>query len=156
MKALVQYALMGILFVTAVTFAVIALVPGWRGSVQKMVVSDQRTVLATVYGKLVPEFEPLKIIKAIDENGVFIEIFRASEDGTLTLIKEIRTGQPHDGQFNFKGHMSRLTASDLDQDGNDEVLVPTFDEMQRPHLNVYKYEPSMNDFHEISPALPVQ
>tara|TARA_Y100001935_G_C17307568_1_gene513370 strand:- start:2001 stop:2315 length:315 start_codon:yes stop_codon:yes gene_type:complete len=98
----------------------------------------------------------LKAVKMIDGEGVFIEFFENGEDGSLKKVYEIRTGHPLDGQFNYRGHMSRLVASDVDHDGLEELLVPTFDEARRPRLNVYKYQPSVNEFQEISSSIPTQ
>ena len=156
MKVVIHWTLISVLGLLALGFGTIALVPSWRTNFQNFFQLKQRTILATVRGQFIEAGGPLKAVKGIDSDGVFIEFFETKEDGTIKLAYELRTGHPLDGQFNYRGHMSRLVASDVDGDGLEELLVPTFDEARRPRLNVYKYQPSLNEFQEISGSIPVQ
>lgn len=151
MKRAVHSFVIAILLVLVVVLTAVAVNPEWRRSVQNWFFSDKRVVLATVRGRFIAGEEPLKAVKARDSRGVFVDVFKELPNGDLQLIDTVYTGHPEDGQFNFKGQVSRLVASDIDQDGVDELLVPTFDQERNPRLNLFKYQPSMKEFQFISP-----
>lgn len=151
MKKSIHYFIIALLSLTVLTLSVVALNPEWRKQAQHLFRAQQKRVLAAVSGRFIPERPPLRAVKIIDNDEVFIEIFEESPDGALNKLYVIRTGHPHDGQFNFKGQVSRLVASDLDKDGHDELLVPAFDQNLRPRLHVYKYQPELKEFQEIPP-----
>jgi|FLYM01.1.fsa_nt_gi hypothetical protein len=151
MKRIFQNLLIFILSLSVIALAAIALTPSWRKEVQNYFQPDQRQVLASVVGRFIASDTEHKAVKSIDPQGVFIEVFEETEDGALKLLHEIRTGHPHDGQFNFKGQVSRLVSFDVDNDGVEEILVPTFDQELRPRLSVYKYQSEVKVFQEIPP-----
>lgn len=138
-----------ILLVGCLAMAVVALNPQWRQKAQRMVFPKERVVLSSVWGQFSVDSPRMKAVKSLDSRGVFVEIFVEEPDKTLKLISTLVTGHPHDGQFNFKGHMSRLVAADIDEDGMDELLVPTFDSSMRPNLGLYKYQPNTKEFQKI-------
>lgn len=151
LKKIVHSSLISLLLALGVGVAAVALVPEWRNRVQSLMRGEERTVLSTVRGKFIENEEPLKAVKAMDETGVFVEVFRETSDGSLEMIARIVTGDPFDGQFNFKGQISSLVSSDIDGDGVDELLVPTFNHLHQPRLNVFKYQPDMKLFQTITP-----
>lgn len=150
MKRNFQIIIIVVLLICALVLGAIALHPDWRQAAQDLFFSDQRVVLTSVRGRFIPGEEPLKAVKTRDGSGVFVEIFQERQDGALVLVTTIHTGHPEDGQFNFRGQVSRLVAADIDQDGTDELLVPTFDRNRQPRLNVFKYQPSLKEFQAIS------
>jgi hypothetical protein len=151
-KALLTITLF-VLLIMALGLGAVALKPDWRTALQRWANPHQRQVIATAHGRFVANKAMMKAVKSVDENGVFVEIFEEHGPEDLSLFATIRTGNPQDGQFNFEGRMSHLVASDMDHDGIDELLVPSFDDQHRPRLNVYKYQPALNEFQEISPHL---
>lgn len=154
MKKTAQIVIITVLLVLTVALGAIALHPEWRQSTQNLFSSQQRIVLASVRGRFISGEEPLKAVKTRDANGVFVEVFQENPDGSLLLVTTIHTGHPEDGQFNFRGQVSRLVAADLDRDGVDELLVPTFDRDRQPRLNVFKYQPVLKEFQRVpSPKL---
>lgn len=148
---MIHFFIILLLSLVVITLGVIALKPDWRNQAQHLFRAQQKRVLAAVSGRFIPDHTPLRAVKIINSDEVFIEIFEESPEGGLNKLFTIRTGHPHDGQFNFKGQVSRLVASDLDGDGTDELLVPAFDQSLRPRLHVYKYQSELKDFQEIPP-----
>ncbi len=149
-KSKIHAAVIFFLLIVCIALGLIAINPEWREHTQEYFASD-RTVLATVRGRFVANMEPLKAVKAVDSSGVFVEIFRESENESLILFAKVMTGQPYDGKFNFRGRVTSLVAADIDQDGVDELLVPTFDIHRQPRLSVFKYQPDMKEFQIVEP-----
>jgi hypothetical protein len=53
--------------------------------------------------------------------------------------------------FNLHGRVTRLAIADIDEDGANELLIPTFDDQLVPHLNIYRYIPSAQRFEQVKP-----
>lgn len=151
MKFAAKIILFLVLLLICLALASIALNPDWRKQAQDAVFQKERVVLSTASGRFSEESGKLKIVKSKDKRGVFVEVFEELEGQPPQMIATILTGNPYDGQFNFRGHMSRLVAADIDKDGFDEILVPTFDSAMRPLLKVYKYRSVTKDFQEVTP-----
>lgn len=150
MKKNLQLMVIGVLSILVVVLLAIALNTSWRAAFQQPFLSKQRLVLATVRGRFVPNEPLLKAVKIQEEGEIFVEVFLEENNGQLKEIGLIKTGQSKDGQFNFNGQVSRLVADDIDQDGLDELLVPTFDQNNNPRLQVFKYQPDLKEFQPIS------
>lgn len=109
-----------------------------------------REVLATAEGDLLNTGKIVKVIKYRGPEGIFVEIVDNDPEHT-DLIAKIVIPDKRDGLFNLHGRVTRLAIADFDNDGANELLVPTFDDQLVPHLNIYRYNPQSRQFDSVKP-----
>jgi hypothetical protein len=144
-----------ILFSLAAVFALaviaVALVPSLREKTQSLFGRPTQEVLATAEGDVLNDGSNAKVVKIRGADGIFVEVFRLGPGGESTLVDRILLPDKHDGLFNFHGHVTRLAISDINGDGKNELLAPTFDNQLVPHLNVFRYNPAIGRFELYQP-----
>ncbi len=92
------------------------------------------------------------MIKYNDPSGLFVEVIQMDSDRKSHVLDRIQLPDKHDGLFNFKGHVTRLAIADIDGDGQNELLIPSFDAQLVPHLNVFKFNKVTNRFEPAHPS----
>ncbi|MGZ4989112.1 MAG: FG-GAP repeat domain-containing protein [Limisphaerales bacterium] len=135
----------------AVALVVAAAVPSLRERVQSHFVLHNQEILATADGDLLGDGTSVKVIKFRNGEGIFVEILKMQANGDSTVIDRITLPDKHDGMFNYQGHVTRLAVADINNDGQMELLVPTFDNQLVPHLNVFHYNSTLGKFEPFEP-----
>lgn len=148
-KRWIAFSLLMILAAAAIAAV---LTPSLRDRVQNYLAGSGREILAAAEGDLLNDSSTVKVIKFRDNQGIWVEILKYSEDGKSTLVDRILLPDKHDGLFNFQGHVTRLAIADIDQDGAMELLAPSFDQQLVPHLNVFRYNRDLKKFEPYQPA----
>ncbi len=131
--------------------AVLCVIPTSRHRIQRLF--DQgfnREVLATADGDLLNDGHPVKVIKYKGPDSIFVEVVDADASSSK-LIARIILPDKKDGLFNLHGVVTRLAIADIDGDGTNELLIPTFDDQLVPHLNIYRYNPETRRFEAVKP-----
>jgi len=136
----------------ALAFAVAASIPSVREKAQAYFHHNEHEILATADGDLLSDGTSVKVIKFRNGEGIYVEILKMLPNGDSTLVDRILLPDKHDGMFNYQGHVTRLAVADIDNDGKLELLVPTFDNQLVPHLNVFRYNSTINKFEPYQPA----
>ena len=109
--------------------------------------SQKRVVLAKADGFLTKDM-PITVIKVVTSETLSLEVYvRKDNSDDLQFFKRIILPEKRDGFFTFRGNATNLVLTDLDGDGNIEILAPSYDENLIPRLNVYSYDPESNSFH---------
>jgi hypothetical protein len=144
---------LGIPILVAVLAGLTVALPSWREKVQSHLFHPEREVLATAEGDLLGDGTSVKVIKFRGGEGIFLEVVKTDDDGASRPVDRILLPDKHDGLFNFQGHVTRLAIADIDHDGKMELLAPTFDNQLVPHLNVFRYNPSIGRFELYQPPL---
>ena len=137
--------------VIALLFMGVAAVPSWRQWAQSYFTLVGNEVLATAEGDLLNDGSVVKVIKYRSDVGIFVEILAIDEKGGTKLIDRILMPDKRDGLFNYQGHVTRLAIADIDNSGQQRLLVPTFDNQLIPHLNVFRYNPAIKRFEPFQP-----
>lgn len=106
----------------------------------------EREIIATVEGNLLNDGKLVKVIKYKGPGTIFLEIMSGNE-----LIGRIILPDKHDGLFNLQGRVTKLAIADIDNDGVNELMAPTFDDQLVPHLNIYRYNPANKQFEAVKP-----
>jgi hypothetical protein len=135
----------------AATLVVAAAVPSWREKVQSYFALHNQEILATADGDLLGDGTSVKVLKFRNAEGIFVEVLKMLPNGDSKLIDRITLPDKHDGMFNYQGHVTRLAVADIDNDGQLELLIPTFDNQLVPHLNVFHYNPTLGKFEPFEP-----
>ena len=64
------------------------------------------------------------------------------KNNTRPLLGSIKLPDQRDGYFYFQGKATNLALDDLDGDEVLEIIVPSFGEIFRARLNIFKYDQS--------------
>lgn len=145
-----RWTVLSVLLLLAAALVAAVLTPSLRTRVQEHLAGSGREILATAEGDLLNDGSPVKVMKYRSSEGLFVEIVKV--DGANShMVEKIVLPDKHDGLFNYQGHVTRLAIADIDQDGTQELLVPTFDQQLVPHLNVFRYNPAIQRFEPFQP-----
>lgn len=129
-----------------------SLIPQTRELIRNLIVSESRTVLAKAEAVLPTGGGKLAVVKVQTADTLAIEIFESEPEGKrVTFIKRMVLPEIRDAYFNFHDQTTNLAISDLDGDGNLEILAPTFDEDLVPRLNLYRYDIEKKDLVRLGP-----
>jgi hypothetical protein len=137
--------------VIALALVVAAAIPSLREKVQSRFALHTQEILATADGDLLGDGSSVKVIKFRNGDGIFVEILKMQANGDSKLIDRITLPDKHDGMFNYQGHVTRLAVADINNDGQLELLVPTFDNQLVPHLNVFHFNSTLGKFEPFEP-----
>lgn len=130
--------------------AVVLAVPNFKRKFKEYFVSEHRTILGKVVGKVSSDSETYVILKIKQKENIFVEIYKeAPSTETLEFLQKIDLGQKKEGHFSFKGEASNLVFANIDDDEKLEILVPVFDTEMTARLYTLKYNESILQF-EIS------
>lgn len=141
-----ELALMGILALVAMTLVTVAVVPSLRTKVKESLVSSDREVIAKVSGLLTAEGPQVTVLKIRSLNALTLEVYTQDSEGGLNLLAKIPLFEVRDGHFFLKGNATNLALTDVDKDGNLEIVAPTYDDQMVPRLNIFRYNKNANSF----------
>lgn len=141
-----------ILVLLALTMITVASAPQLRQRLRSLTQVDSRQLLAKSTGFLFAQGPWLTVLKIMDGDGFWLEVFTSeSAETPTTLISRIALPEKKDGYFQFQGNATNLALSDIDGDGKVEIIAPTYDDQMVPRLNVYKYNENINGFERQGP-----
>jgi hypothetical protein len=141
-----------LLAATAMALAAVSVSTPSRDFIRHHLFAPTRKVIAKADADLTGKGDWMTVIKVQTEQGLFLEIYRIDrEHATSSLIKRIHLDDSRDGYFTFRGNATNLALTDVNSDGVLDIVAPTFDESLIPRLNVYKYDPDVQDFIKLNP-----
>lgn len=138
--------------IVAIAVIAAAAFPPLRERARGLFSKNDHEVLATAEGDVLNDGSTAKVVKFRGHDGIYVEIFKQNPGGEETFVDRILLPDKHDGLFNFEGHVTRLAISDINHDGKNELLAPTFDNQLVPHLNVFRYNPAIGRFELFQPS----
>ncbi len=137
---------LGFLALVAIALVIVALIPSLRSQIKELLIPEQRLILAKVSGTIAPGADEFTILKIQKKDQIFVEIYQKNEDGHLILLTNLPLEDRRDGHFLVQGNALNLALVDVDQDGTQEVVAPTYNDQLVPRLNVYRYNPATKSF----------
>lgn len=127
-------------------FTILASVTSIRSWVRDVFINSERSILATADGYLTKN-SLVTVVKVKTADTLSLEIYtRKPETDQLEFLKRIVLPEKRDAHFTFRGNAVNLVLTDLDGDGNLEIITPSFDENLIPRLHVFSYAPETNTF----------
>lgn len=130
--------------------AVILAVPNFKKKFKEYFVSEHRTILGKVTGKVSEGSDSVVILKISQKENIFIEVYKEDPSTeTLEFLQKVDLGQKKEGHFSFHGEATNLVFANIDEDERLEILVPVFDIEMTARLYTLKYNESISRF-EIS------
>lgn len=145
-----ELVLMIALAVLAMAVTTVAVIPSLRTKVKEAFSVDDREILAKVSGKIGALGPRVTVLKIKSHNTLSLEIYDMdSQDGTALLAK-IPLAESRDGYFSLQGNATNLALTDVDSDGEMEIVAPTYDDQMVPRLNIFKYNRTTKSFDRVT------
>lgn len=136
----------------SLSLAALTFIPESRELIRSVIVTNSRIVLAKAEADLTGKGMKVAVVKVRTADTIALEIFEnQGEAKSLKFVKRIVLPEKRDAYFNFRGNATNLVVTDVDGDGQLEIVAPTFDENLVPRLNVYKYDAEAADFLRLGP-----
>jgi hypothetical protein len=117
-----------------------------RTTIRDTLQPEYRKLLSTVFGDVLGNGTPIRVMKIKTRDGIFLEVYKASN---YELLQKINLDQKTDGFFTFHGHATNLALTDVDGDDIPEILASGYDENLSAHLNVFRYDRDTHLFHRL-------
>ena len=135
------------LVVVALFTAVVSSVPAVQIKFREIFLQPERKVLARLsgfYGVMQTEY---LILKIKNESGLQIEIYEKPKDGSAQTFKQMfELLQDTDAYITIDKNSTNLALSDVNQDGQMEILAPSVDRNGNLRLNSFHFNNQFNTF----------
>lgn len=138
-----------ILLVIALLSVVITISPTARKTFKNTFLkNNQRTILSTVSGDVFNNGKLIKVVKVKEQNKILLEIYDYPEMGARKLLDQIILRDYLDGYIQSGLETLNLALKDMDGDQILEIIAPSFDSDMNPHVNIFRYNSSIERFEE--------
>lgn len=140
------------LFVLCCVLSFLVTVPQTRNALLALQQSDKRTVLATLdYSANSVKY---RVVKLKVSSDIFVEIYKLAESGEQSLLTQFSLPYSRDAHFGTDASLSNLFQTNLDDDAENEIVVPVLDENLVSHFTVIKFDRGSNSFSHFNFAEP--
>lgn len=145
--------LMLFLLIAAVLSAAVSIIPSWRQKAQEHLLHSDRKILAKVVTRIdLNKPDEFFIFKIQQGDQLFVEVYKQIKDESGThdaesqFLTKILLAEKKDAFVNFQGNATNLAVTDMDHDGKQEIIIPSYDNEISPRLNIYKYNEETQSF----------
>lgn len=133
-----------LLFAACCVLSFLVTVPQTRNALLALQQSDRRVVLATLdYSANKTAYRVVKLRVA---NDIFVEIYKVDASGEQSLLAQFLIPYSRDAHFGSENSLSNLFQTNLDDDEDDEIVVPIIDENLVSHFTVIKFDRTSQSF----------
>lgn len=133
-----------LLFVTCCVLSFLVTVPQTRNALLALQQSDKRVVLATL--DYTTHGTNYRVVKLRVANDIYIEIYKLDAQGGHSLLTQFLIPYSRDAHFGSDAALSNLFQTNLDDDNDNEIVVPILDENLVSHFTVIKYDRNSQSF----------
>lgn len=103
-----------------------------------------RTVLATL--DYYANDNRYRVVKLRIAHDIYIEIYKLGPEGQQSLLAQFALPYSRDAHFASDQALSNLFQTNLDEDSENEIVVPVLDENLVSHFTVIKFDRASNTF----------
>lgn len=116
-------------------------------SVKSWIRPPERVLLGIVDNKLQAQSGMQQVMKLQTREGIVVEIMGAADaSGQRKLLDKVVIPDREDAYYHLNSRATNLAITDVDSDGEPDILAPTYDREGRPRLNSIKYDFSTHRF----------
>lgn len=138
---MIKFKLIKMMFIAIHSLSLISVFhPGIRSAVKRAIKGSDRSILSSVRATLDNTDSKFNILKVRSENNLFLEIYSTDSSGSIALVEKFQLPDNHDAYFNFGGVMSNLVVTGIEQGGQSQIVVPSFDKDLVGHLNIFQFD----------------
>jgi hypothetical protein len=151
-SAFTQKEMIGMAALTVILMFLItiAAIPSLREKFKAALIPDGREILAKVSGNISAQGPHITVLKLKTKNALSLEVYDSTNKDEMLFLEKIPLEELRDGYVSIKGNATNLGLTDVDKDGNTEIVAPTFDDQMIPRLNVFKYIEATKSFERIN------
>lgn len=133
-----------LLFAICCVLSFLVTVPQTRNALLALQQSDKRVVLATL--DYSADNTQYRVVKLRVANDIFVEIYKIDSEGSQALLTQFLIPYSRDAHFGSENSLSNLFQTNLDDDEDDEIVVPILDENLVSHFTVIKFDRGSQSF----------
>lgn len=138
--------LIALVVVAAVT-AIASAFPSVQNQFKQLIAPNERQILAKITGFYGVDQNEYLILKIKDSSGLQIEIYERLKGGVSQAFKQkFDLVQDSDAYITLDRNTTNLALSDVDKDGQLEILAPSVDRNGNLRLNSFTYNVEYNTF----------
>lgn len=129
-----------VFLITAVLIAVLSSLSGVQKKMSPLLDGQSRKILAKVTSFYGVEQEQFLILKVKDNSGIQIEIYTVDKNTDSQQFKQkFDLSQDSDAYVTIDKNSTNLALSDVDKDGNLDILAPSVDRNGNLRLNTFRF-----------------
>jgi hypothetical protein len=135
------------LLVAAFLLAVLSALPAAQQRLRNYFQNDERQVLAKITAYYGVQQNQYTILKVRDSLGIKVEIYSvALADSQQVFKQSFDLNKDSDAFITLDKSSTNLALSDLDSDGQLDILAPSVDQNGNLRLNAFRYSPELSLF----------
>lgn len=135
------------LLVAAFLLAVLSALPAAQQRLQNYFQNDERQVLAKITAYYGVQQNQYTILKVRDSLGIKVEIYSvALADSQQVFKQSFDLNKDSDAYITLDKSSTNLALSDLDSDGQLDILAPSVDQNGNLRLNAFRYSTELSLF----------
>ena len=141
---------LGFAIVAASLMAFAALNTNTRKELRAVLTPEFRKVVSVAEADLGGDGRLWKVVKVATRDSIWLEVYRTTEAGVVEVVEKLQQPQRRDGYYSFQGQAANLVIEDVDNDGQLEILSPSFNMDLVGKLDIYRYEPMTKSLHLVA------
>lgn len=141
--------LVGLLLAGAVLIAVLSALPSIQNKARGLLKSEQRQVLAKITTYYGVEQQKFLVLKIKDTHGIAVEIYHEPTEGPQILKQKFEMLNDADAFITLDKNSTGLALSDVDKDGQLDIIAPSVDRNGNLRLNTFKYNTDLGIFEQL-------
>ncbi len=135
----------------ALAVAVITSIPTVQNQIRQLLTSSDRVILARVNAYLGADQKEFLILKIKDNSGLLIEIYEVRKEDSKQIFKQnFLLSQDSEAYITLDKNTTNLALSDVDKDGQPDILAPSVDRNGNLRLNTFRYNHDLEQFEVLS------
>ncbi len=135
----------------ALVGAVLSSIPAVQNQVRQLLTSSDRVILARVNAYLGADQKEFLILKIKDNSGLLLEIYEIRKEDSKQIFKQnFLLSQDSEAYITLDKNTTNLALSDVDKDGQPDILAPSVDRNGNLRLNTFRYNHDLEQFEVLS------
>lgn len=135
-----------ILLSVAITIAITSSIPVVQNSLKQIFSTNSRQILAKINSFYGVNQTELLILKIKDSYGIQIEIYEVKNKNQQIFKQKFDLVQDSDAYITIDKNTTNLALSDVDKDGQLDILAPSVDRNGNLRLNTFRFNSDLNSF----------
>jgi hypothetical protein len=140
-----------VLVILALGIAILTSVPTFQNQLRKIFTSSDRVILARINAYFGVDQKEFLILKIKDASGLLIEVYEITKEESKQLYKQnFLLSQDSEAYITIDKNTTNLALSDVDKDGQADILAPSVDRNGNLRLNTFRYNSELQQFEVLS------
>jgi hypothetical protein len=125
------------LFVISVLISIVILSPTVKKKTLQLLMNTDKTVLSQL--EMERQGVLYKVIKVQNIKGLAVEVYKV-ENEMMLFLDAVQLSDKQDAFYKFGDKKYNLFLKDLNDDGEEEIILPSLDKNMKARLNVFSFD----------------